>query len=65
MTTLLRAIWADEAGPAEACARVRWLMSRQLTRTDGPGVDERAVNAAIGEAAAYAVVQLRGQLQAP
>jgi beta-lactamase class A len=111
MTTLLRAIWTDEAGPAEACARVRWLMARQLTRnriaggfgpgvgvaaksgalmgvvrnevgvvtppgeppyavavftrTDGPGVDERAVDAAIGEAAAFAVAQLRGQLQAP
>jgi beta-lactamase class A len=111
LTTLLRAIWTDEAGPAEACARVRWLMARQLTRngiaggfgpgvgvaaksgalmgvvrnevgvvappgeppyavavftrTDGPGVDERAVNAAIGEAAASAVARLRGQLQAP
>jgi beta-lactamase class A len=32
-TTLLRAIWCDEAGPAEACHRVRVGMSRQLTRT--------------------------------
>ena len=32
MTTLLRAIWQDEAGPAAACARVRFLMARQLSR---------------------------------
>jgi beta-lactamase class A len=29
---LLRAIWRDEAGPADACAQVRRLMARQLTR---------------------------------
>lgn len=29
---LLQAIWKDEAGPAEACRRVRWSMARQLTR---------------------------------
>jgi len=31
-TGLLRAIWRDEAGPAEACAEVRRLMAQQLTR---------------------------------
>ena len=32
MVTLLRLIWTDQAGPAAACARVRSVMSRQLTR---------------------------------
>ena len=32
MTRLLRAVWCDEAGPAAACARVRFLMQRQVTR---------------------------------
>lgn len=32
MVTLLRLIWTDHAGPAAACARVRRLMGRQLTR---------------------------------
>ncbi|AUG81047.1 hypothetical protein CFP65_6391 [Kitasatospora sp. MMS16-BH015] len=32
MTELLRLIWTDRAGPAEACARVRTVMARQLTR---------------------------------
>jgi len=105
MTRLLRAIWTDQAGPPRACARVRELMARQLTRnrvasgfglgvsvaaksgglmgvvrnevavvtfpdeppyavavftrTDRPHVDERIVNAAIGEAAARAVAALR------
>lgn len=30
--TLLRLIWNDQAGPAAACARVRWMMARQLTK---------------------------------
>jgi len=33
MTTLLRRVWEDEAGPPEACARVRDHMARQLTRS--------------------------------
>lgn len=32
MVYLLRAIWADRAGPAPACALVRALMGQQLTR---------------------------------
>ncbi|MGW7545949.1 serine hydrolase [Streptomyces sp. NPDC054770] len=32
MATLLRLVWADEAGPAAACERVRDIMARQLTR---------------------------------
>jgi beta-lactamase class A len=32
MATLLRLIWSDRAGPAPACARIRQLMSQQLTR---------------------------------
>jgi beta-lactamase class A len=32
MATLLRLIWRDEAGPAAACAQVRQLMARQVTR---------------------------------
>lgn len=32
MVRLLRLIWADEAGPAAACARVRAVLARQLTR---------------------------------
>ena len=32
MVRLLRLIWTDAAGPAAACARVRELMGRQLTR---------------------------------
>ncbi|MFI6596710.1 serine hydrolase [Nonomuraea sp. NPDC050536] len=32
MARLLRMIWRDEAGPAEACARVRALMAQQVTR---------------------------------
>lgn len=32
MATLLRLIWLDQAGPPEACQRVRQLMRRQLTR---------------------------------
>jgi beta-lactamase class A len=32
MSTLLRLIWTGEAGPAQACQRVRHLMSRQLTK---------------------------------
>jgi beta-lactamase class A len=105
MTRLLQAVWTDRAGPPQACARVRDLMARQVTRnrvaagfglgvsvaaksgglmgvvrnevavvtfpeeppyavavftrTDGPHVDERAVNAAIGVAAAHAVSDLR------
>ncbi|MEU9002771.1 serine hydrolase [Streptomyces sp. NPDC048551] len=31
ITSLLTAIWRDEAGPAEACAEVRDLMGRQLS----------------------------------
>ena len=31
-TRLLRAIWLDEAAPAAACAQVRSLMAKQLTR---------------------------------
>ena len=111
MTRLLRLIWTDQAGPAEACARVRWLMARQVTRdrlgrgfgpgvqvaaksgalmgvvrnevgvvtlpdgtsyavaaftrTDEPGADERAVNAAIGEAAAQAVAELSSRARTP
>lgn len=30
--TLLRLIWTDQAGPATACTRVRWMMARQLTK---------------------------------
>lgn len=32
MARLLRLIWLDRAGPAEACAQVRALMGRQVTR---------------------------------
>ncbi|MEU9497087.1 serine hydrolase [Streptomyces sp. NPDC048196] len=32
ITSLLTAIWRDRAGPAEACAEVRDLMSRQLSQ---------------------------------
>jgi beta-lactamase class A len=32
MATLMRLIWTDQAGPAPACARVRSLMGRQLTK---------------------------------
>jgi beta-lactamase class A len=32
MATLLRLIWSEQAGPAQACQRVRQLMSQQLTR---------------------------------
>jgi beta-lactamase class A len=32
MTSLLRAVWEDRAGPPEACARLRWQLRRQLTR---------------------------------
>jgi beta-lactamase class A len=32
MATLLRLIWSDQAGPPQACERVRQLMHRQLTR---------------------------------
>lgn len=32
MATLLRLIWGDKAGPAEACAQVRQMMARQVTR---------------------------------
>jgi beta-lactamase class A len=32
MATLLRLIWRDEAGPAAACAPVRQMMARQVTR---------------------------------
>lgn len=32
MAALLRLIWRDEAGPAEACAQVRHMMARQVTR---------------------------------
>jgi beta-lactamase class A len=106
MTRLLRLLWTDDAGPAEACARVRWLMTRQVTRdriasgfppdvsvaaksgalmgvvrneigvvtrpdgpacavavftrTEHPGTDPRAVDAAIGAAAARAVAELDG-----
>lgn len=47
MSRLLRAVWRDEAGPPEACARVRELMARQLARNRlasgfGPGVSVAA-----------------------
>jgi beta-lactamase class A len=32
MTTLLRSIWRDDAGPPEACQRVRFVMLRQVSR---------------------------------
>jgi beta-lactamase class A len=32
MMTLLQLIWSDQAGPAQACRRVRQLMSQQLTK---------------------------------
>jgi beta-lactamase class A len=32
MTRLLTAVWSDQAGPAEACGRLRRVMSQQLTR---------------------------------
>ncbi|WP_268982587.1 serine hydrolase [Streptomyces sp. HF10] len=32
MVRLLRLLWSGQAGPAEACARVRAVMGRQLTR---------------------------------
>jgi beta-lactamase class A len=32
MSRLLQLIWTDEAGPPAACARIRFLMARQLTR---------------------------------
>lgn len=32
MAALLRLIWRDEAGPADACAQVRQMMARQVTR---------------------------------
>lgn len=32
MVTLLRLIWTGQAGPAQACGRVRQLMSQQLTK---------------------------------
>ena len=32
MATLLRLIWSDQAGPPQACQRVRQLMSQQLTK---------------------------------
>jgi beta-lactamase class A len=106
MTRLLSLIWSDEAGPAGACARVRWLMTRQITkeriasgfppgvgvaaksgalmgivrneigvvtrpgeppcavavftRTERPGADPRAVDAAIGLVAARAIDELTG-----
>ena len=36
-----------------------------FTRTDEPGADERAVNAAIGEAAAQAVAELSSRARRP
>jgi beta-lactamase class A len=32
MVRLLSLIWTDAAGPEASCARIRWLMERQLTR---------------------------------
>jgi beta-lactamase class A len=32
MATLLRLIWSDQAGPAQACQHIRQLMHRQLTK---------------------------------
>jgi beta-lactamase class A len=32
MAALMRLIWTDQAGPAAACARVRTIMGRQLTK---------------------------------
>lgn len=32
MATLLRLIWTNQAGPPEACQRVRKLMGQQLTK---------------------------------
>ena len=32
MATLLRLIWSDDAGPPQACERIRQLMGRQLTK---------------------------------
>lgn len=32
MAALMRLIWTDQAGPAAACARVRWIMAHQLTK---------------------------------
>jgi beta-lactamase class A len=41
MAILLQLIWRDEAGPAEACAQVRQMIGRKVTRqvprAGGPG----------------------------
>lgn len=47
MVRLLRAIWADRAGPASACALIRGLMGQQLTRHRiASGFDSRHLVAA-------------------
>ena len=47
MVHLLRAIWADHAGPASACALIRALMGQQLTRHRiASGFDSRHLVAA-------------------
>ncbi|HUR49922.1 MAG TPA: serine hydrolase [Acidimicrobiales bacterium] len=38
LTRLLTAVWADTAGPAEACGRLRSVMAEQVTRRLGPVV---------------------------
>lgn len=52
MTTLLRAIWGGEAGPEDACTKVRFSMIRQVSRARiasgfGPGVKVAAKSGAL------------------
>ena len=47
MATMLRLIWRDEAGPPAACAQVRQMMSRQVTRQRlAPGFPRSGVQVA-------------------
>ncbi|MFF3976382.1 serine hydrolase [Streptomyces sp. NPDC001828] len=65
ITSLLTAIWRDEAGPAEACAEVRDLMSRQLsTHRLMAGFDDE-VDVAAKNGALWGVLNEAGVVEYP
>ncbi|WP_280692097.1 class A beta-lactamase-related serine hydrolase [Kitasatospora sp. GAS204B] len=57
MTRLLRLLWADQAGPAAACARVRSVLGKQLTRHRLAGGFRRPVRVAAKSGSLVGVVR--------
>jgi beta-lactamase class A len=57
MAKLLRLIWRDEAGPAAACAPVREMMARQVTRRLARGFPHEGVQVAAKSGALLGLIR--------